>query len=227
MLLLIGAGFLLLGLHDDRNHVHPGLRLFVSAALFGSVILLDPSLALIELDFGGPLVIPLGIVAFPFTILCLVGLQNAINMADGMNGLLIGLSLFWTACLLKHAPDLTDALSDFDAARPGDPAAVQSGRRAVPRRCRQLCHWRHHRNPDDLRAPERGREPADAHRGALAARAGRRLSAGHRDARAPTPLAARARQEPSAPSAGPALALARMPGDLLGSGGHSRLGWRT
>ena len=49
--------------------------------------------------------IPLGIMAFPFTILCLVGLQNAINMADGMNGLLIGLSMFWTACLLKHAPD--------------------------------------------------------------------------------------------------------------------------
>ena len=51
------------------------------------------------------LVIPLGIMAFPFTILCLVGLQNAINMADGMNGLLIGLSMFWAACLLKHAPD--------------------------------------------------------------------------------------------------------------------------
>ena len=70
-LLLIGAGFLLLGLHDDRNHVHPGLRLFVSAGLFGSVILLEPSLALTELDLGGPLVIPLGIMAFPFTILCL------------------------------------------------------------------------------------------------------------------------------------------------------------
>jgi UDP-GlcNAc:undecaprenyl-phosphate GlcNAc-1-phosphate transferase len=104
-LLLVGVGFLLLGLHDDRTHVHPGMRLFVSAALFGSVILLDPSLAVSVLDFGGTLVIPLGIVAFPFTILCLVGLQNAINMADGMNGLLIGLSLFWTACLLKYAPD--------------------------------------------------------------------------------------------------------------------------
>ena len=25
-------------------------------------------------------------------------------MADGMNGLLIGLSIFWTACLLHYAP---------------------------------------------------------------------------------------------------------------------------
>jgi UDP-GlcNAc:undecaprenyl-phosphate/decaprenyl-phosphate GlcNAc-1-phosphate transferase len=105
MLLLIGAGFLLLGLHDDRNHIKPGLRLLVSAALFGSVILLEPSLALTELDLGGPVLIPLGVLAFPFTILCLVGLQNAINMADGMNGLLIGLSMFWAAALLAYAPD--------------------------------------------------------------------------------------------------------------------------
>lgn len=103
-LLLIGAGFLLLGLHDDRNHIQPGLRLVVSAALFGSVVLLEPSLTLTELDLGG-IVIPLGIVAFPFTILCLAGLQNAINMADGMNGLLIGLSMFWAACLLGYAPE--------------------------------------------------------------------------------------------------------------------------
>ena len=79
------------------------MRLFVSTALFGAVIVLQPGLALTALDFGG-LVIPLWVLAFPFTILCLVGLQNAINMADGMNGLLIGLSMFWTACLLNHAP---------------------------------------------------------------------------------------------------------------------------
>jgi UDP-GlcNAc:undecaprenyl-phosphate GlcNAc-1-phosphate transferase len=47
-------------------------------------------------------------VAFPFTVLCLVGLQNAINMADGLNGLLIGLSIFWTACLLEKGPDELD-----------------------------------------------------------------------------------------------------------------------
>lgn len=104
-LLLVGAGFLLLGMYDDRHHVQPALRLFVSAALFGSIILLEPSLALTTLDLGGPALIPLGVLAFPFTILCLVGLQNAINMADGMNGLLIGLAMFWTACLLAYAPD--------------------------------------------------------------------------------------------------------------------------
>jgi UDP-GlcNAc:undecaprenyl-phosphate/decaprenyl-phosphate GlcNAc-1-phosphate transferase len=103
-LLLVGCGFLLLGWYDDRHHVPPGVRLLISTALFGAVILLQPGLALTALDFGGLVVIPLWIVAFPFTVLCLVGLQNATNMADGMNGLLIGLSMFWTACLLAYAP---------------------------------------------------------------------------------------------------------------------------
>ena len=103
-LLVVGCGFLLLGWLDDRHHLPPGVRLLISPALFGAVILLQPGLALTALDFGALGEIPLWALAFPFTVLCLVGLQNAINMADGMNGLLIGLSMFWTACLLWYAP---------------------------------------------------------------------------------------------------------------------------
>jgi UDP-GlcNAc:undecaprenyl-phosphate/decaprenyl-phosphate GlcNAc-1-phosphate transferase len=102
-LVLVGGGFLVLGWYDDRHHIQPAVRLLVSTALFGAVILLQPDLALTTLDLG--IVIPLWVLAFPFTILCLVGLQNAINMADGMNGLLIGLSMFWTVCLLIYAPE--------------------------------------------------------------------------------------------------------------------------
>jgi UDP-GlcNAc:undecaprenyl-phosphate GlcNAc-1-phosphate transferase len=104
-LVVVGSGFLLLGWYDDRHHVPPGVRLLISTALFGAVILLQPGLTLAELNFGGPIEIALWIFAFPFTLLCLVGLQNAINMADGMNGLLIGLSMFWTACLFAYAPE--------------------------------------------------------------------------------------------------------------------------
>jgi UDP-GlcNAc:undecaprenyl-phosphate GlcNAc-1-phosphate transferase len=104
-LLLVGGGFLLLGWYDDRHHVHPGVRLLISTGLFGAVILLQPELALTSLDFGGPVEFPLWAFAVPFTVLCLVGLQNATNMADGMNGLLIGLSMFWTAGLLATGPD--------------------------------------------------------------------------------------------------------------------------
>jgi UDP-GlcNAc:undecaprenyl-phosphate/decaprenyl-phosphate GlcNAc-1-phosphate transferase len=105
-LVVIGLGFLLLGWYDDRRHAPPAARLLVSSALFGAVVLLQPDLALTAIDLGPVLpAIPLWPLAFPFTILCLVGLQNSINMVDGMNGLLIGLSMFWAGCLLLYAPD--------------------------------------------------------------------------------------------------------------------------
>ena len=39
-----------------------------------------------------------------FTVLCVVGLQNALNMADGKNGLALGLLLIWCAFLWFYAP---------------------------------------------------------------------------------------------------------------------------
>ena len=105
-LVVVGLGFLLLGWYDDRRHAPPGTRLAVSAGLFGAVVLLQPDLLLTRIDLGPHLVnVPLWMVSFPFTILCLVGLQNSINMVDGMNGLLIGLALFWTTCLMFYAPE--------------------------------------------------------------------------------------------------------------------------
>jgi UDP-GlcNAc:undecaprenyl-phosphate/decaprenyl-phosphate GlcNAc-1-phosphate transferase len=38
------------------------------------------------------------------SILCLVGFLNALNMMDGKNGLVIGMSLFWCVALLNTAP---------------------------------------------------------------------------------------------------------------------------
>jgi UDP-GlcNAc:undecaprenyl-phosphate GlcNAc-1-phosphate transferase len=100
-----GLGFLLLGWYDDRDHVPPGARLLISASLFGALALLQPNLILTEVELAPNQVVRLGIIAVPFTIVCLVGLQNAINMADGMNGLVIGLAAFWTGCLLLYAPE--------------------------------------------------------------------------------------------------------------------------
>jgi UDP-GlcNAc:undecaprenyl-phosphate GlcNAc-1-phosphate transferase len=100
-----GLGFLLLGWYDDRYHVPPGTRLLISASLCGALVMLQPDLVLTEIHLAPGQVVRLGIIAVPFTIICLVGLQNAINMADGMNGLVIGLAAFWTGCLMLFAPD--------------------------------------------------------------------------------------------------------------------------
>ena len=100
---LAGFGFMSLGLFDDRHQVSPGLRLLISTGLCTVLLLIDPSLQIERLDLG-LVTIQLGLVALPFTVLCLVGLQNAVNMADGLNGLVIGLCIFWTICLLLYAP---------------------------------------------------------------------------------------------------------------------------
>jgi UDP-GlcNAc:undecaprenyl-phosphate GlcNAc-1-phosphate transferase len=104
ILAIAGLGFLLLGWYDDRDHVPPGVRLLISASLCGALVLLQPDLILTEIHLAPDHVVRLGMIAVPFTIVCLVGLQNAINMADGMNGLVIGLAAFWTGCLMFYAP---------------------------------------------------------------------------------------------------------------------------
>lgn len=77
----------------------------ISASLCGALVMLQPDLVLTEIDLAPDVVVRLGMIAVPFTIICLVGLQNSINMADGINGLVIGLAAFWTVCLMLHAPD--------------------------------------------------------------------------------------------------------------------------
>ena len=46
----------------------------------------------------------LGLLGGPFALLCLLGFQNAVNMADGADGLVIGMALGWVGLLLLHAP---------------------------------------------------------------------------------------------------------------------------
>ena len=63
------------------------------------------------LGFGD---IPLSYLALPFTIFCVVGVTNAINMADGMDGLAGGLGLVATGWLMVLA--LMSGQNDIDAA---------------------------------------------------------------------------------------------------------------
>jgi UDP-GlcNAc:undecaprenyl-phosphate/decaprenyl-phosphate GlcNAc-1-phosphate transferase len=104
VLALATIGFMALGWLDDRHHLPPLARLVISTSLCALVLALEPGLQLTALDLGS-LWLPLGLFALPFTVLCLVGLQNALNMADGLNGLVIGLAIFWTSCLLLYAPE--------------------------------------------------------------------------------------------------------------------------
>ena len=108
------VGFLSLGLLDDRRHLRPAIRLGISALSCLGFLWIVPDLDVTFLKFSflphaiyfgtDPFGLPVLTGSALFTVLCLVGLQNAINMADGENGLVIGLSLLWVALLTLFAP---------------------------------------------------------------------------------------------------------------------------
>lgn len=101
----IAVGILMLmGLLDDRRHINAIRRLAISAVVFGALLAAVPQFILHEVFFKSfNATVGLGIWAAPFTLGCLVAFQNAVNMVDGRNGLLLGLSVLWLLHLLAHA----------------------------------------------------------------------------------------------------------------------------
>lgn len=104
------VGMTIVGILDDRHSLSPRIRLIASFGLFGIAAYIEPMLNVRVLDFEHP-PLSLGLgnrgLAIAFTILCCVGLVNAVNMADGKNGLVIGLCIGWLALLAMRAPDYT------------------------------------------------------------------------------------------------------------------------
>lgn len=101
------AGLVLIGLADDRHDISPRARLILSFAIYGVAAWLYPSYDVRLLNFEHPhfeIGLATDWLALFFTSLCLVGLVNAVNMADGKNGLVIGLCLGWTILLTLRAP---------------------------------------------------------------------------------------------------------------------------
>ena len=101
------AAFLLVGLIDDRGQIRPLYRLLLSTILCLGAVLAVPALGVdfLLFSFDPHLIAPGAWLMLGFSLLCLVGVQNATNMADGKDGLAIGLSLLWTGLLFAHAPD--------------------------------------------------------------------------------------------------------------------------
>lgn len=95
-----------LGLIDDRSHLRPLFRLSFSVVLVLAVLFAVPSqqVTFFHFSFFDVAVFLGGGWSILFTVLCLVGLQNAVNLADGRNGLALGLLLIWTLLLLSTAP---------------------------------------------------------------------------------------------------------------------------
>ncbi len=105
-LALTVASMFFIGMADDRSHLPPMLRLGAAMLILYLVVSDAPDFSLHFLRFTGQdnLLLLDGWLGIGFTLLCLVGLLNAVNMADGKNGIVIGLGLIWAAVLAVHAP---------------------------------------------------------------------------------------------------------------------------
>ncbi|MEO0411192.1 MAG: MraY family glycosyltransferase [Pseudomonadota bacterium] len=102
---LVGL-FAFTGFIDDREELSPKIRLVIMLLGAGFVVHNQPALTVqfLHFDFLRNAYI-LGGWGIVFTLLALVGLANAVNMADGKNGLVIGMCLVWnTVLLLFGAP---------------------------------------------------------------------------------------------------------------------------
>ena len=95
-----------IGMVDDRRHLPPVTRLVAAVSLLFVVIAIVPEFRVMELQFATmPQPWALGLAGgLLFTLLSLVGLLNAVNMADGKNGIVAGMALVWTLVLAAHAP---------------------------------------------------------------------------------------------------------------------------
>lgn len=103
--LAIGAiMMILLGVYDDRRGADARLKLAVQALAAIVVIASGSRIAIITNPFGGHW--NLGILSVPVSILWIVGITNAINLIDGLDGLAAGIGAIVALTLFAVAvPD--------------------------------------------------------------------------------------------------------------------------
>lgn len=97
--------FVVIGALDDKFHLSARLRLLIMMPFFTLLVYCYPDFAIQRLTapaFG--ISVPLGIFSAPFTALCMLAFTNAVNMADGRNGLVIGFGVIWSVALLGYSP---------------------------------------------------------------------------------------------------------------------------
>ncbi len=101
-LVLAAAAVLLVGIWDDVRGVSPWVKLLVQTASAAYLYAHGYRIDKISNPFGGETV-SLGALALPLTLLWFVGMSNAFNLIDGLDGLAAGIGLFSTLTLFVAA----------------------------------------------------------------------------------------------------------------------------
>ena len=89
IIIMAATLILFLGFYDDIRGTNAKVKLFVQ--ILAALVLINAGFEIkaIASPFGGP--IRLGVFSVPITILWLVGITNAINLIDGLDGLAAGI----------------------------------------------------------------------------------------------------------------------------------------
>lgn len=101
MLILCASGVGLAGFADDQTATTPLSRILALLVFLGVAISLTPGLIAASLNWGSFDPTPLPPPAYAALIaLTTAGIVNAVNMADGQNGLVPGMFVIWSLCLV-------------------------------------------------------------------------------------------------------------------------------
>lgn len=96
----------IVGLLDDRHELSAVLRVGLLTATITAVLVIDPLFVLHTFAFkifGLMLSVTIpSLLAAPFVVLMMLGFVNAANMADGMNGQLLGSVMVWSAFIVHY-----------------------------------------------------------------------------------------------------------------------------
>ena len=104
MLILI---FFITGLVDDYKPLKPKLRTLIILSSLFFILLFEDTFVINKLIFlTTERKIELGFFSVIFTIFCIFSLYNAINFADGVNGSVISITIFWFSVLFLKNPNV-------------------------------------------------------------------------------------------------------------------------
>lgn len=97
-----------LGFYDDLRGANAKQKLAVQVAVASLMYFLGYKISLIANPFGGAF--SLGVLSFPFTVLWIVGIINAMNLIDGLDGLAGGVAIIVVGLTFSVAFNRPDIL---------------------------------------------------------------------------------------------------------------------
>ncbi len=117
MLILCAAGVGLAGFADDQTSTTPLSRILALLVFLGVAMALAPTLIAHSLNWGSfePTPLPPAIYAGLIAVTA-AGIVNSVNMADGQNGLVPGMFVIWSLCLLLAGDPLVAPVAGVIAA---------------------------------------------------------------------------------------------------------------